>query len=593
MHYLTFIFIILLSACNSSSSESNKSATSFAITVEHVNLAVSNQLVMIKITPNSSFQIKTTTLTVDDDITLDISKKSESEYQLLIPNIYTERTLFFTTQATSSENKTAISQSSIELIFNQKPELNLVNTPEFVQENSTILFEISVEDEHNHGAISLESEHSDVSFEKTGDNTFSVNIPEFEYSQQLSFIARTTDEFGLLGANYLSINVLNDDLYLAIRGQDEVLVNSDNYYAINEDLPDEIKVSQVNWSQVDGSELIISEPSEPHTKIHFPLSYGSVNYIIKAEVTLSNQQTYIVEKHVNTIENRRFTRSPLDAELVRTLFEKKYTPPVFDLDQNGLNDLITIEGAIFYIELQNNDGIYQDKQIAGEITFNRFLSATSTPPKKEELRIFSTRIVDIDLDGIKDLLFTGHISYYPEELFGESIVGFIKGVSAIKFIGDNISTLSEYSTDCNFLDINKDGFIDCVHYDITNLTQQRLSYGTTNGFVGAYHYKLQNGFQSLNANCCETSNLGYLVGIPSLGDVDSDNNSDILALYDEQMTLYGKHQWLTVSSYDEKFSIYIDDTLRAAYLLDVTNDGIDDILIYSNHNGYELIKVIE
>ena len=64
--------------------------------------------------------------------------------------------------------------------------------------------------------------------------------------------------------------------------------------------------------------------------------------------------------------------------------------------------------------------------------------------------------------------------------------------------------------------------------------------------------------KSLNVNCCDTSNLRYFVGIPSLGDVNFDNNSDILALYDEKMTLYGNHQWLTVSNYDENLSIYID-----------------------------------
>jgi hypothetical protein len=556
---------------------------------------VENQPIELTISASEGHTIESTEFTFNVDIPIKVNQQDSNHYSLIIPHAYKEQILALKTTATNNEGEVKTIESSLELKFNQPPKLSLV-TQFPVNNDVPFLLEFNVEDEHALKLITLSTEHAEVIIEQVNETSFLITLPESFSERGLIIEATSADEFHAINKQNFYINFLSFySTYLTTRGFNTAFLNYQGFVKVNiHNQPEESSIKEILWQQLSGPELKLEETNSEYLNFLTPSEYSADLITLEAKVTLSDDSFYTIGHQIQLIEDRAYSLTLLDVELVEANSSNKN---VRDMDANsdGLEDLITIEKGIAYIQLQNNDGSYAEKLTVGEVTFHQWLRNGPIPemqlPLPENLRISSIQMKDVDNDGIIDVVFTGGI-HYPLAAITDPVAGWLKGIGEGKYYGDFINVGLGYSVGDSFEDINQDGTIDWLYYDAyTELSGPfiNLSFGVLP------KYSVSSGSPTYLPRLMHLFDAAY----------DFPNNSEnytVLQLYTTQAPWeYGSgesdnHERLAVNEFLPEankfnigYSLLLNERTLRVHFIDVTNDNKRDIVIKTTDGNYFLV----
>jgi hypothetical protein len=589
MRLFTLIALsLLVIACNGSDNTStDTNSTPFTIELTHIVSAVENQVVTINLRANENHTIASSELILAENAPVEILKISESEYQLTITKFAIPQEVTFQITATSADNKSATKESSLTLKFNLPPTITVLNQIVEADEFTKIIIELNAEDVdgHNIASYELTSSNQDVSVTKLSEKSFTIHLPELDYTKNIYFTAKATDEFKRFGKQNFHIKVKNDEPYFNISGLDGVLIDSSEYYRIkSEDLPEGADISNITWSQISGHTVVIDTPTEQTTAIAFPSSQTQESITLSAKITLSDNSNYIVTKDIITITNMQATIEAIDNNIVNEILSKRRNAePQLDINQDGLNDIVSLEAGIVYVQYQTSDGLYQNKEQLAEVSFKQWVSDPTFPKDLETLRADLTAkvigFIDMDNDSILDILYSGH--FFWEETVGYGIIGWMKGTdnNETNFNEDFFSTDFEVPAYRSFLDLNFDGYIDWLSFNNhTWLYGPFTTLGDSQGFNNASSLSIVH-FQ--NQTLTDASFVGDLYG---------DEEKDLITLVSSNYEWEsGGKSWIkihtlnnTTKKFNQDISISLPNKATKVHLVDVNDDGIDDIVFYDS-----------
>ncbi|MEW6983293.1 FG-GAP repeat domain-containing protein [Colwelliaceae bacterium 6471] len=599
----TILIALALTSCGGGSSpkqvNEQESTTeplpAFEINVHHINLAVENQPIDITLVANEGHSITSSELSVDLAIPMEISKLSETEYTLLVPSVYKEQLLNITTTATNNDGETLSTNSSVELKYNKPPKTTLL-TPTTVDDSAPFLLEFNVEDEHSLQNLTLKTTQAGVDITQVTGTSFQITLLETFMENRLVVSADASDEYQATSKQTFYIDFPRPYLSFYLTDGDNALLNDRTSLRLMvNNLPESQTVSHINWSQKSGPTIAFEPTNNKVLYFTTPTTYSPIPIVLEAKVILSDESVLTIEHSITLIEDKAYTLTAIDPELVQEKLEATQRNDT-DANNDGLPDILTIEDGIAYVQLQNSDGSYQEKQRVGEITFHQWLRNGPVPemqmPLPENLGVNkkSISLMDVDNDGIKDIVFTGGI-HYPLSAITDPIAGWLKGISPLKYYGDFMSVGLGYSVMQSFVDINGDDYIDWLYYDA--------------------YYELDGPFINLSYGVPQnTLGAGSLPWIPRYmrlydsanGFVNDSSNFIALQLYTTQQAWeYGTgdtsnyeritvHEFLPNIGFQTNYSFLLDERTRYVHFIDVTDNDTRDIVIKTSDNSYYSVE---
>ncbi len=609
MKYLLLVLLSLnLISCGGGSSNKkvgDDTQLPFSVNVNYDNEAVAKQPINIKLSPSQGYTIESSEFITSSELSLELTKISESEYQLIVPDLFLPQSLEFQINATADNGNTTTIDGSITYRLNHYPTFIDYMIPEEAEELSTITIELQAEDVDGHKLekITLTAIDDNIDISRLSDNSFSVTLPDVIFSQFLSFTAQVTDEFQKNSTKTLSVKTINDEPFFDISGLEGILTNSSEYYsAIAKDLSEGIIIKSVLWQQLSGPIVTINSPNSNATTIYFPSTQAQENIRLSAQITLTNDEVHTVTKDIVTLKNLSVHSVAIDNNVIAELFEQRSNSAAeLDINQDGLLDSISIESGIIYVQYQTTGATYQNKEKIAELSFHQWLSNPSFVDDLETLRAqfrdYSLGLVDMNNDGLLDLTYVGRM-VSEEHAVSTKIEGWIKGVSnkSVKYEGDFLLSINEFAHRVYLEDINFDNFPDLIVFDSDFNTGRvyapYILYGTDTGFDSRSDYN-QQIIKFSNQNLNSISGFGDLYG-------NGEKNILTLVSTNHEWESGGK-SWIkihtlnnTTKTFNQDVSIYLDTKATRVDLIDVTGDGIDDILYYdAQAKNYRYIESFE
>lgn len=579
---LVFSFLLLIISCG------NSETTEFSISIDYIDKAVANQVITVNVSPSNNHKIQNTDLILDTDLNVKLIKNSEREYQIVVSELYFPQSLRFQVTA-YNDGAIATSNGSITYSLNTMPIVSILNRPSFsyAAEEDSLIIDLGATDLDNHHITDykIESNQAGVMINRLTDTRFSIDLPDVDHTQNISFIAYATDEFLQAGYEYFSIRVKDSELAY-IDGLGGVLSNSkESYHIYDDDLPENISITDVNWQQKSGPLVIIESPNEKRTNITFPLTYGSEKIKISSIVSLSNGETITLTKTILTIKNLDVVPQFISNSTVQDIYDKRTKlEGELDINQDGLADLVTVELGVVYVQYQLSNNVYLDREKLAELSFHQLLSEPSNSYNLDALQdnteVIVSELKDMNNDGLLDIVVQGRL-VFSDELYSINIAGWIKSIAIGKYQGDFIALGNEVSS-FEIEDINLDGYPDLLQYDnLVFFSGPSIRLGGEKGFSRdiTFHEPIQFPNQTLSS-------------VSDFRDLLGDGNKDLLSLvsknhyWDLDWDGVGE-SWIKIHTLDKTTklfnqakSIYLGTQATNVMLIDVTADGIDDIVYY-------------
>jgi virulence-associated protein VagC len=595
------IFLLCLPAllsCGGSSASKKETPKPFTFSIQHAASAVGNQPIDITLVAENGYSITSSSLEYETPLVVKMTKMSETQYQLLVPEVYSDETLTFTIKAANAENTEISQNGEIALSLNMRPLLHSLSQPVNAVLGEPFLLEFSVEDEHEYLPVELELNdlEDEVKIERMSDTSFTIT-PLAINSTSIHFEATVSDVFGQVAQRGYVLPAGNEQPYFEIYNHGHRLLKGKkaHLYVRDYNLPENVEMNDIHWEQISGIETVTNRV-DGELYVSYPNSYSAEPLVFEASITLTDRTHYRLTESITLIEDKPYVIEPLEKEMVKEQLAAQQAEKDTDLNGDGLQDIITIDNGIIYAQIQNSNGTHEPEITIGKVTFHETLSYPDLPeihaPRPENLTVYEAFLFDVNKDGIRDLIFSGSV-HYPEAAITDSLAGWVKGISANYFYGDYISWAINASSGYSFNDINNDGLIDFVYYD--SYTQ------------------LSGPFVDTNFSTLATKLNTVRAGLPfsqmvSAGDgyYGSDNQYNFFRLIPETnpwMTgIYnpGDYVMLTVNGFsaddnyfDYGYTLTLSPNARRIYLLDFNDDGSNDIVIETTEGEYQHITVIE
>lgn len=601
MRFIIFLLCLpALLSCGGSSASKKETPKPFTFSIQHIASAVGNQPVDIRLLPSSGYTITSSSLTYDTPLVVEMTKVSETQYQLLVPEVYSDETLSFTIKATNTEN-TEISQSSeIALALNMRPLLHSLSQPVNAVINEPFLLEFSVEDEHEYLPVELvlDDLEDEVSIERMSDSSFTIT-PLAINSDSIHFEATVTDEYGQTASRSYVLPAKpakKEETYFKIVNHGHGLLKGKKAHLSirSYNLPENVEVNDIHWEQISGIETVTNRV-DGNLYVSYPDSYSAEPLIIEASITLTDRTHYRVTESITLVEDKPYSIKLLDTAIVEKKLAKQQSDEnSIDLNEDGLTDNIAIEQGIVYAEIQQTDGSYGVKEEIGKITLHQLFSDPDLReeliPDLENLQVSAFTMVDVNKDGFRDIIFTGRI-VYPNLALSDSIAGWVKGVTSTRYYGDYFSGCLEASGGYSFDDFNQDGYLDVVFYD----SYDTLAGPNVNTHWARHEPEVKYGGSSLPYDSIFDVADGYYDEAYHFFRLRPENPIIHNESYDP-----GDYVMLTVNGFsaddnyfDYGYTLTLSPNARRIYLLDINDDGKNDIIIETTEGEYQHIEVIE
>ncbi|NTS76895.1 VCBS repeat-containing protein [Catenovulum sp. SM1970] len=532
----------------------------FEVKITAPSVVKSNQTFSFNLASDNLDAINKIEVQHDYILPININVEANDEVRVTIPEAYMEQVIQFDFSISNHQSEIIEQTHLISVIPNDKPKITVKSNTESYLDQLPFTLELLAEDEDEIIAYEVSSKKP-ISIEKIEENIFQIS----NYTDNLNLIVKVTDKFGASTELHHHIQTVEPP-GVYISGQTGVMPNKRYYYHI-EALDDSVFTVE-NW-MLDTNEYSIIETGNDFIILEFKSSDIEKDITLTAQLSSTEQGTENLSKKIKLLPSLTYKLEPLYS------LPNPVTPPNLDINQDGLNEIVTFENGNIYVSFSVQNGEYEQSIHAGKLTLhNKDWGLASDFLTGSELT--AKELFDMNNDGIADLLFEGKLASNPGSVIPLPVLGWVKGLeNKMHFAGDYLLPSDNIASYIVYSNLNGDSFNDAIYL-------KSLPYPT-----GPFS-------QSWQGLCCNKLVHFDESYIEAIAIIRNDLGRFLLSLYSESSDYFSAtKQWIKVNKYNSDNSEFeqekiielnTDSRIRTIDVLDINQDGLNEIVLSLSNN---------